>query len=93
MGLFDSVLITAFRVDTVQDSRFLVDQAMLESILADYHEVGEWHWTHGYSHVALMDNRGCMELEGKLVGWLVRPGGLCQLEWEDGRRLYLASSR
>lgn len=70
---------------------FMVDKKNLEDILSTWYQVSQEHWQHGYSHVALEDRTGTIKLkDGTTISWLVRPGGLAKLTFQDGTALYLA---
>src|SRR6266545_1944762 len=73
---------------------FKITQKDFEIILRDYYSVEEEHWRHGYSHVAGGDRTGHVILkDGKKVKWMVRPGGLAWLEFENSKKLYLAREK
>ncbi len=70
---------------------FKVERKELEDILRAWYQVSQEHWLHGYSHVALEDRTGTIKLkEGTGISWMVRPGGLAELIFQDGTVLYLA---
>lgn len=67
----------------------LIDRAGLQAFLDRALEVDEQAWWRN-SHVALCDAEGALSLEdGRTGRWLVRPGGLGQLRWDDGSVTYL----
>ena len=62
--------------------------------MTTYHQVGEEHWKHGYSHVAFADRTGQVTLKDRrTIRWLVRPGGLACLEFPGGAKMYLAAEK
>ncbi len=70
---------------------FKVERKDLEEVLHKWHRVSQDHWQHGYSHVALGDRTGTITLkDSTAVRWMVRPGGLATLTFQDGTMLYLA---
>jgi hypothetical protein len=70
---------------------FRVERKDIEEVLRKWHRVSQDHWRHGYSHVALADRTGTITLkDGNTVRWMVRPGGLATLTFQDGKVLYLA---
>jgi hypothetical protein len=70
---------------------FTVDNKDLENILSTWYQVSQEHWLHGYSHVALADRTGTIKLkDGTTISWMVRPGGLAELTFQDGTALHLA---
>ena len=92
--------ITEFAADPIAPAptghfkAFKVTRADLEKILTSYHQVGEEHWRHGYSHVAFADRTGHVTMkDGRTITWLVRPGGLAWLEFPGGARMYLAREK
>ena len=92
--------IAAFAADPIAPApsehfkAFKITRVDLETILTTYHQVGEEHWKHGYSHVAFADRTGHVTLkDGRTIRWLVRPGGLAWLQFPGGTRLYLAAEK
>ncbi len=87
--------IIEFKADPV-DARthfkdFKVERKELEDILSTWYQVSQVHWQHGYSHVALGDRKGTIKLkDGATVSWMVRPGGLARLAFQDETVMYLA---
>ncbi len=70
---------------------FEVKRKDIEKVLRRWHQVSEEHWRHGYSHVAFRDRTGTIRLkDGTIVRWMVRPGGLAMLAFQDGTVLHLA---
>jgi hypothetical protein len=70
---------------------FKVERKELEDILLTWYRVSQEHWRHGYSHVAFADRTGTIKLkDGTVIRWMVRPGGLAKLTFQDGTALYLA---
>jgi len=70
---------------------FKVERKDLEEVLRKWYQVSENHWRHGYSHVAFGDRTGTIKLkDGTTIRWMVRPGGLATLTFQDGTALYLA---
>ncbi len=70
---------------------FKVERDDIEEVLRRWHQVSQEHWQHGYSHVALGDRTGTIRLKsGRVIRWMVRPGGLAELIFQDGTRMYLA---
>ena len=70
---------------------FKVERKKLEDILLTWYRVSQEHWRHGYSHVAFGDRTGTIKLkDGTAIRWMVRPGGLARLTFQDGTTLYLA---
>jgi hypothetical protein len=70
---------------------FKVEREKLEDILLTWYRVSQEHWRHGYSHVAFADRTGTIKLkDGTGISWMVRPGGLAKLTFQDGTTLYLA---
>jgi len=70
---------------------FKVERKELEDILCTWYRVSQEHWRHGYSHVAFADRTGTIKLkDGTAIRWMVRPGGLAKLTFQDGTALYLA---
>jgi hypothetical protein len=73
---------------------FKIMQKDLKTILSDYYLVDEEHWKHGYSHVGMGNRTGHLILkDGKKVDWMVKPGGLAWLKFENGKKLYLAEGK
>ncbi len=71
---------------------FKVERKDLEDILHTWYQVSQDHWEHGYSHVAFEDRTGTIKLkDGTTIRWMVKPGGLATLTFQDGTILYLAS--
>jgi len=67
---------------------------LTESLFPITSIVEEEHWRHGYSHVGGGDRTGHVILkDGKKVNWMVRPGGLAWLKFENGKKMYLAGVR
>lgn len=70
---------------------FKVERKELEEALRTWYQVPQEHWRHGYSHVAFEDRTGTIKLkDGTGIRWMVRPGGLAKLIFQDGTVLYLA---
>lgn len=70
---------------------FKVERNDIEEVLCTWYQVSQEHWLHGYSHVALGDRTGIIKLkDGTTIRWMVRPGGLAELIFQDGTVLYLA---
>ncbi len=70
---------------------FKVERNDIEEVLRTWYQVSQEHWQHGYSHVALGDRTGTIKLkDGTTIRWMVRPGGLAELTFQDGTVLYLA---
>lgn len=73
---------------------FKVDKADLLKILRDYHVIPKQDWKHGYSHVAGEDRTGTIWLrDGSKIDYMVRPAGLANLAFPDGRKLFLAREK
>ena len=92
-----SVDIAQFSADPVPPygdahfASFRVTRADLNTILDTYHEIAPDIWLHHYSHVARGDRTGTITLkDGRIIKWLVRPGGLATLRSADGATHYLA---
>ena len=70
---------------------FKVERKYLEDILRTWYQVSQEHWRHGYSHVAFGDRTGTIKLkDGIIIRWMVKPGGLATLTFQDQTVLYLA---
>lgn len=70
---------------------FKVGRNDIEEVLSKWYQVSQEHWQHGYSHVAFGDKTGTIKLkDGRSIRWMVRPGGLAELAFEDGTTIYLA---
>ncbi len=70
---------------------FKVERNDIEEVLRTWYQVSQEYWLHGYSHVALADRTGTIKLkDGTTIRWMVRPGGLAKLSFQDGTALYLA---
>jgi len=70
---------------------FKVERETMEEILRTWYQVSQEHWLHGYSHVGLEDRIGTIKLkDGTAIRWMVRPGGLAELTFQDRTALYLA---
>lgn len=85
--------IVEFTADPVsaRTNDFEVKRKDIEKVLRTWHQVSEEHWRHGYSHVAFRDRTGTIRLkDGTLIRWLVKPGGLAMLAFQDGTVLHLA---
>lgn len=51
-------------------------------------------WWHNFHHVAGLDRTSRLTLRnGRTIGWLMRPGGLAQLEFANKHRIYLVKCR
>ncbi len=62
----------------------------LRKLLMNYHLVPEYIWKNYYHHVTGMDIEGYIRLKNReRVRWLVRPGGLACVMWENGKVIYL----
>ncbi len=62
----------------------------LRKLLMRYHLVPEYIWKHNYHHVTGMDIEGYIRLKSReRVRWMVRPGGLACIMWENGKVIYL----
>jgi hypothetical protein len=84
----------AFKDVTGTFKDFKITRKDLEGVLRDYYVVEKEHWLHGYSHVGLADRTGRIVLKnGKKVEWMVKPGGLAWLKFDDGKKVYLAESK
>ena len=71
-----------------------MDRKQLEDVLSTYSEVSEHDWLYNYSHVALNDQNGTIKLiDGATINWLVRPGGLAVLTFQDGKKIFLVKDR
>lgn len=69
---------------------FKVERNDIEEVLRTWYQVSQEHWRHGYSHVAFGDRTGTIKLkDGTTIRWMVRPGGLAKLAFQDGTILYL----
>lgn len=67
-----------------------VDRVAFEAFLSKAREIDRERWHHDYSHVGMCDATGLLSLEdGREGRWLLRPGGLCRLDWSDGASTYL----
>lgn len=70
---------------------FKITRKDIENILRTWHQISKSHWEHGYSHVANEDRTGTIKLKnGTTIRWMVRPGGLATVTFENGTKLYLA---
>ena len=70
---------------------FKVERKDLEDVLHTWHQVSQEHWQHGYSHVAFGDRTGTIKLkDGTAIRWMVKPGGLAILTFQNGTKMYLA---
>jgi len=70
---------------------FKVERDNIEEVLRTWYQVPQEHWQHGYSHVAFGDRTGTIKLkDGTTIRWMVRPGGLAKLAFQDGTAMYLA---
>ena len=70
---------------------FKVERKDLEEILRTWHQISQEHWQHGYSHVAFGDRTGTIKLkDGTAIRWMVKPGGLAILTFQNGTKMYLA---
>lgn len=70
---------------------FKVERKDLEDVLRTWHQVSQEHWQHGYSHVAFGDRTGTIKLkDGTTISWMVKPGGLATLAFQNGTKMYLA---
>ncbi len=70
---------------------FKVERKDLEEVLSTWCRVSQEHWQHGYSHVAFGDRTGTIKLkDGSAIKWMLRPGGLATLTFQDGTVLYIA---
>lgn len=73
--------------------RVEIDREGFQSFLSRAIEVEPAAWG-SYSHVAMCDAVGSLCLEdGRTGRWLLRPGGLGQIEWSDGTMTYLVDGR
>ena len=71
----------------------VVDRGGLQAFLHSAVELDERSWFSNFSHVAHCDAVGFLSLEdGRSGRWLLRPGGLCQIHWSDGRYTYLVGN-
>lgn len=69
-----------------------VSCADVNELLSKAHVVSERQWLQEYSHVAFGDRTGRLNLrDGTVLRWMMRPGGLAYLEFENGRKMYLVS--
>ena len=87
--------IIEFKADLIparaQFKDFKVERKDIEDVLCTWYQVSQDHWLHGYSHVAFGDRTGIIRLkDGTTIKWMVRPGGLAKLTFQDGTELYLA---
>lgn len=85
--------IVEFTADPVpaRTNDFEVKRKDIEKVLRTWHQVSEEHWRHGYSHVAFRDRTGTIRLkDGTIIRWMVKPGGLAMLAFQDGTVLHLA---
>lgn len=63
----------------------------LRKILMQYQLVPEYIWKNEYNHTSGMDIEGYIRLKSReRIRWLVRPGGLACVVWENGTVIYLA---
>ena len=86
----DIVEFTAAPV-SARTNDFEVKRKDIEKVLRTWHQVSEEHWRHGYSHVAFRDRTGTIRFkDGTLIRWMVKPGGLAMLAFQDGTVLHLA---
>jgi len=70
---------------------FKIERKDLEDILRTWYQVSQEHWRHGYSHVAFEDRTGTIKLkDGTAIRWMVKPGGLATLTFQNGTKMYLA---
>ncbi len=70
-----------------------VEQKDLDVIMTRYHVVHRDRWWNNYSHVSGAERTGRLILkDGRVVSWMVRPGGLATLELPNGEVIYLANS-
>ncbi len=70
---------------------FEVKKKDIKKVLRTWHQVSEEHWRGGYSHVAFRDRTGTIRLkDGTIIRWMVKPGGLAMLAFQDGTVLHLA---
>lgn len=87
--------IAEFKVNIIPERThfkdFKVQRKDIEEVLRKWYRVSQEHWQHGYSHVAFGDITGTIKLkDGTAIRWMVRPGGLATLTFQDGTVLYLA---
>ena len=85
--------IVAFTADPVpvRTNDFEVTKKDIKKVLRTWHQVSEEHWRGGYSHVAFRDRTGTIRLkDGTIIRWMVKPGGLAMLAFQDGTVLHLA---
>jgi len=87
--------IAEFKADIIHERAyfkdFKVERKDIEEVLCKWHRISQEHWRHGYSHVAFGDRTGKIKLkDGTAIRWMVRPGGLAVLTFQDGTVLYLA---
>jgi hypothetical protein len=70
---------------------FKVERKDLEDVLRTWHQVSEDHWRHGYNYPVGEDRTGTITLkDGTSIKWMVKPGGVAALTFQDGTILYLA---
>ncbi len=85
-----STPISGLRVP-VRTNDFEVTKKDIKKVLRTWHQVSEEHWRGGYSHVAFRDRTGTIRLkDGTIIRWMVKPGGLAMLAFQDGTVLHLA---
>ena len=97
--LNSSATIAAFSSESIQSGNddahfkaFKVSKTDLERILSSYISVSKDVWADSYSHVAGGTRSGTAILSnGFSIKWMVFPGGLALIKYDDGKEVYLAS--
>jgi len=70
---------------------YRISRQMLDEVLTKWHQVSADQWQHGYSHVAMEDRTGTIQLkDGTTARWMVKPGGLATLTLGAETKVYLA---
>ena len=73
---------------------FRVTERDLKQILTKWHVVPKDDWHHKYHHVAFGCRTGTVNLaSGKVLKWMVKPGGLATITFPDKTTLFLAKSK
>ena len=90
--------IVEFNADPINSNHyfkdFKIERKDLEDIIKTYYQVSKDKWEHNYSHVAAEDRTGTIKLrDGRIIQWMVRPGGLATFLFPDNKIIYLVKSK
>ena len=90
---WDAIASCAVQVEPLPTGAWKPAQVTCDDVVAFLMEakaVSQDAWLHSYSHVAHSDYTGTITLRtGERVRWLIRPGGLGSLTFQDGQELFL----